>query len=59
VNRDLILLTQQAIENIRKYVDESLPEEYEKWMLSMTNKNEGKDDNFRGFLMCLLAGTIV
>jgi transposase len=30
VNRDLSVLRQQAKDNIKKYIDERLPEEYEK-----------------------------
>src|SRR3954453_12565868 len=36
VNRDLSYLRQQAKENIRKYIDERLPEEYEKCMVGLT-----------------------
>jgi hypothetical protein len=35
VNRDLSILRQQAKENIRKYIDERLPEEYEKCMVGL------------------------
>jgi transposase len=38
VNRDLSVLRQHAKENIRKYIDERLPEGYEK-CLSWTNCN--------------------
>jgi DeoR/GlpR family transcriptional regulator of sugar metabolism len=31
VNRDLSYLRQQTKSNIRRYIDERLPEEYEKW----------------------------
>jgi hypothetical protein len=36
VNRDLSYLRQQAKENIKKYIDERLPEEYEKCLLGLT-----------------------
>jgi hypothetical protein len=37
VNRDLSILRQQAKENIRKYIDERLPEEYEKCLVGLTS----------------------
>jgi IS30 family transposase len=36
VNRDLSHLRQQAKSNIRKYIDERLPEEYEKCLVGLT-----------------------
>jgi hypothetical protein len=36
VNRDLSFLKQQAKSNIRKYIDERLPEEYEKCLVGLT-----------------------
>jgi hypothetical protein len=36
VNRDLSYLRQQAKSNIRKYIDERLPEEYEKCLIGLT-----------------------
>jgi predicted transcriptional regulator len=36
VNRDLSILRQQAKTNIKKYIDERLPEEYEKCMVGLT-----------------------
>ena len=36
VNRDLSYLRQQAKENIRRYIDERLPEEYEKCLVGLT-----------------------
>jgi hypothetical protein len=36
VNRDLSVLRQQAKSNIRKYIDERLPEEYEKCLVGLT-----------------------
>jgi IS30 family transposase len=36
VNRDLSYLRQQAKHNIRKYIDEILPEEYEKCLVGLT-----------------------
>lgn len=36
VNRDLSILRQQAKQNIRKYIDERLPEEYEKCLVGLT-----------------------
>jgi hypothetical protein len=36
VNRDLSVLRQQAKENIRKYIEERLPEEYEKCLVGLT-----------------------
>jgi hypothetical protein len=35
VNRDLSILRQQAKENIKKYLDERLPEEYEKCLIGL------------------------
>ena len=35
VNRDLSVLRQQAKENIKKYIDERLPEEYEKCLVGL------------------------
>jgi hypothetical protein len=36
VNRDLSYLRQQAKSNIRRYIDERLPEEYEKCLVGIT-----------------------
>jgi predicted transcriptional regulator len=36
VNRDLSILRQQAKGNIRRYIDERLPEEYEKCLVGLT-----------------------
>jgi Trp operon repressor len=36
VNRDLSILRQQAKDNIKRYVDERLPEEYEKCLVGLT-----------------------
>src|SRR5512133_1669407 len=36
VNRDLSYLRQQAKHNIRRYIDERLPEEYEKCLVGLT-----------------------
>ena len=36
VNRDLSILKQQAKDNIKKYIDERLPEEYEKCLVGLT-----------------------
>src|ERR1051326_7498383 len=36
VNRDLTILRQQAKANIKKYIDERLPEEYEKCLIGLT-----------------------
>ena len=36
VNRDLSILRQQAKESIKKYIDERLPEEYEKCLVGLT-----------------------
>jgi hypothetical protein len=36
VNRDLSYLRQQTKENIRRYIDERLPEEYEKCLVGLT-----------------------
>ena len=36
VNRDFSYLRQQAKPNIRKYIDERLPEEYEKCLVGLT-----------------------
>ena len=35
VNRDLSILRQQAKENIKRYIDERLPEEYEKCLVGL------------------------
>jgi hypothetical protein len=37
VNRDLSYLRQQAKSNIRRYIDEKLPEEYEKCLVGLTS----------------------
>jgi hypothetical protein len=37
VNRDLIYLRNQAKDNIRKYIEERLPEEYEKCLVGLTS----------------------
>jgi predicted transcriptional regulator len=36
INRDLAYLRQQAKSNIKKYIDERLPEEYEKCLVGLT-----------------------
>jgi hypothetical protein len=36
INRDITYLRQQAITNIRKYIDERLPQEYEKCLVGLT-----------------------
>jgi transposase len=36
VNRDLSILRQQAKDNIKRYFDERLPEEYEKCMVGLS-----------------------
>jgi hypothetical protein len=36
INRDITYLRQQAKENIKKYIDERLPEEYEKCLVGIT-----------------------
>jgi IS30 family transposase len=36
INRDLLYLRQQSKENIKKYIDERLPEEYEKCLVGLT-----------------------
>jgi predicted transcriptional regulator len=36
INRDLSFLRQQAKSNIKRYIDERLPEEYEKCMVGLT-----------------------
>jgi hypothetical protein len=36
INRDLLYLRQQAKDNIKKYIDERLPEEYEKCLVGLT-----------------------
>ena len=35
VNRDISYLTNQAKSNIKRYIDERLPEEYEKYLLGL------------------------
>jgi predicted transcriptional regulator len=35
INRDLAYLIQQAKENIKRYIDERLPEEYEKCLVGL------------------------
>lgn len=37
VNRDISLLRQQSKQNIKKYIDERLPEEYEKCLVGLTS----------------------
>jgi DNA-binding transcriptional regulator LsrR (DeoR family) len=36
INRDIAYLRQQAKENIKTYIDERLPEEYEKCLVGLT-----------------------
>jgi predicted transcriptional regulator len=36
INRDITYLRQQAKTNIKRYIDEKLPEEYEKFMIVLT-----------------------
>ena len=36
INRDIALLRQQAKSNIKRYIDERLPEEYEKCLVGLT-----------------------
>ena len=38
VNRDVQYLRHKAKENIRRYIDERLPEEYEKCLVGLTSK---------------------
>jgi hypothetical protein len=40
VNRDISYLKVQAKTNIRKYIDEGLPEEYEKGLLEQITRKE-------------------
>ena len=35
VNKDLFILRQQAKDNIKRYIDERLPEEYEKCLVGL------------------------
>jgi transcriptional regulator len=37
INRDINAIRQQAKNNIKKYIDERLPEEYEKCMVSLNS----------------------
>ena len=37
INRDISYMRQQSKENIKKYVDERLPEEYEKCLVGVTS----------------------
>ncbi len=37
VNKDLSILRQQARENIKRYIDERLPEEYEKSLIGINS----------------------
>lgn len=37
INRDFVFLRQQAKQNIRKYIDERLPEEYEKCLVGLNS----------------------
>jgi Trp operon repressor len=36
VNKDLFILRQRAKDNIKRYIDERLPEEYEKCLVGLT-----------------------
>ena len=36
INRDITYLRQQAKENIKRYIDERLPEEYERCLVGLT-----------------------
>src|SRR5215212_2400425 len=57
VNRDLSILRQQAKHNIRRYIDERLPEEYEKCMVGLTaitkeawnTSHQTKDKRYRHY----------
>jgi predicted transcriptional regulator len=37
INRDIIYLRQQAKTNIKRYIDQRLPDEYEKCMVGLTS----------------------
>jgi hypothetical protein len=37
INKDLFILRQQAKDNIKRYIDERLPEEYEKCLVGLTS----------------------
>jgi predicted transcriptional regulator len=37
VSKDISYLRNQAKDNIRKYIDERLPDEYEKWLVGVTS----------------------
>ena len=57
VNRDLSILRQQARDNIKRYIDERLPEEYEKCLIGLNaitkeawntaNNTEDKEKRYR------------
>ena len=57
VNRDISYLRNQAKANIKKYIDEGLPEEYEKRLVGLTaitreawntvHNTEGKEKRYR------------
>jgi hypothetical protein len=44
VNRDLSVLRQQAKTNIKKYIDERLPEEYEKCLVGLNASYNSNED---------------
>ena len=41
INRDITFLRQQAKDNIKSYIDERLPEEYEKRLVGLTAITKG------------------
>jgi Trp operon repressor len=45
VNRDLSYLIQQAKHNIRRYIDERLPEEYEKCLVGTSSSDKSNEDD--------------
>ena len=45
VNRDVVYLRNQAKTNIKKYIDERLPEEYEKCLIGIRHSKHGKNES--------------
>jgi DNA-binding transcriptional regulator LsrR (DeoR family) len=45
INRDITYLRQQAKENIKRYIDERLPEEYEKCLIAIARIQSGQCSN--------------
>jgi predicted transcriptional regulator len=59
VNKDLFILRQQAKSNIKRYIDERLPEEYEKCLVGLNaitkeawNAAQNTETNAKKYRLC-------